>query len=144
MKFYALQDDISFEPLIYVLKSPFFAIFRTFSSIMREICDEVKNKVHHVNQLIEAQWRSKGGGRWGQSASGGTFWGATKLRLYLKTKNRESLKKGSSKKLGGIFRGTKNFVGVLNEEKKGVVQKKKVVKKILGYEAKKVLEGRQI
>ena len=43
-----------------------------------------------------------------------------------------------------MSRGTKNFVGVLNEEKKGGCAKKKVVKKVLGYEAKKVLEGRQI
>ena len=32
----------------------FFAILRTFSSITREICVQIKNKVHHVNQLIEA------------------------------------------------------------------------------------------
>ena len=31
----------------------FFAILRTFSSITREICVQIKNKVHHVNQLIE-------------------------------------------------------------------------------------------
>ena len=31
----------------------FFAILRTFSSITREICDEIKNKIHHVNQLIQ-------------------------------------------------------------------------------------------
>ena len=36
-----------------VFKSPFFAILRTFSSITREICVQMKNKVH-VNQLIEA------------------------------------------------------------------------------------------
>ena len=35
-------------------KSPFFAILRIFSSITREICVQIKNKVHHVNQLIEA------------------------------------------------------------------------------------------
>ena len=34
-------------------KSPFFAILRTFSSITREIWVQIKNKVHHVNQLIE-------------------------------------------------------------------------------------------
>ena len=28
--------------------------FSPFSSIMREICVQIKNKVHHVNQLIEA------------------------------------------------------------------------------------------
>ena len=28
-------------------------ILRTFSSITREICVQIKNKVHHVNQLIE-------------------------------------------------------------------------------------------
>ena len=52
-EFYALQDDIFFEPQIRVFKSPFFAILRTFSSITREICVQIKNKVHHVNQLIE-------------------------------------------------------------------------------------------
>ena len=31
----------------------FCAILRTFSSITREICVQIKNKVHHVNQLIE-------------------------------------------------------------------------------------------
>ena len=35
-------------------KSPFFAILRTFSSITRETCLQIKNKVHHVNQHIEA------------------------------------------------------------------------------------------
>ena len=34
-------------------KSPFFATLRTFSSITREICVQIENKVHHVNQLIE-------------------------------------------------------------------------------------------
>ena len=34
-------------------KSPFFATLRTFSSIAREICVQIENKVHHVNQLIE-------------------------------------------------------------------------------------------
>ena len=29
------------------------AILRTFSSITREICVQIKNKAHHVNQLIE-------------------------------------------------------------------------------------------
>ena len=43
-----------FEPYIRVFKSPFFAILRTFSSITREMCLQIKNKVHHVNQLIEA------------------------------------------------------------------------------------------
>ena len=51
-EFYALQDDIFFEPQIRVFKSPFFAILRTFSLITREICVQIKNKVHHVNQLI--------------------------------------------------------------------------------------------
>ena len=37
---------------IRVFKFPFFAILRTFSSITREICVQIKNKVHHVNQLI--------------------------------------------------------------------------------------------
>ena len=37
-----------------VFKSPFFAILRTFSTITREICVQIKDKVHHVNQLIEA------------------------------------------------------------------------------------------
>ena len=69
----------------------------------------------------------------GRSAPGGTFWGATKLRLYLKTENRKDTKKRSSKNwgvknsLGGgikIFRGTKNFLGVENEEKKGGCAKK--------------------
>ena len=32
---------------MYVLKF-------SFSSITREICNEIKNKLHHVNQLIEA------------------------------------------------------------------------------------------
>ena len=31
----------------------FCAILRTFSSITREICVQNKNKVHHINQLIE-------------------------------------------------------------------------------------------
>ena len=31
----------------------FCAILRTFSSIMRELWVQIKNKVHHVNQLIE-------------------------------------------------------------------------------------------
>ena len=31
----------------------FCAILRTFSSITRKICVQIKNKVHHVNQLIE-------------------------------------------------------------------------------------------
>ena len=53
-EFYALQDDIFFKPQIRVFKSPFFAILRTFSSITREIWVQIKNKVHHVNQLIEA------------------------------------------------------------------------------------------
>ena len=35
------------------LKSPFFVILRTFSSITRKICVQIKNKVHHVNQLKE-------------------------------------------------------------------------------------------
>ena len=52
-EFYALQDDIFFEPQIRVFKYPFFAILRTFWSITREICVQIKNKVHHVNQLIE-------------------------------------------------------------------------------------------
>ena len=52
-EFYALQDDIIFGPSICVFKSPFFAILRTFSSITREICVQIKNKIHHVNQLIE-------------------------------------------------------------------------------------------
>ena len=34
-------------------KCPFFAILRTFSSITREIWVQIKNKVHHVNQLIK-------------------------------------------------------------------------------------------
>ena len=34
-------------------KSPFFATLRTFSSITQEICVQIENKVHHVNQLIE-------------------------------------------------------------------------------------------
>ena len=53
-EFYALQDDIFFEPQIRVFKSPFFAILRTFSSITREICFQIKNKIHHVNQLIKS------------------------------------------------------------------------------------------
>ena len=40
-------------------------------------------------------------GQWGRSAPGGTFWGAAKLRLYLKTKNREELKKFVKKIEGG-------------------------------------------
>ena len=32
----------------------FFAILRTFSSVTREICVQIKNNVHHVNQLIES------------------------------------------------------------------------------------------
>ena len=36
-----------------VFKSPLLAILRTFS-ITREICVQIKNKVHHVNQVIEA------------------------------------------------------------------------------------------
>ena len=51
---YALQDGIFFEPYIRVFKSPFFAILRTFSSITRETCVQIRNKVHYVNQLIEA------------------------------------------------------------------------------------------
>ena len=56
-----------------------------------------------------------------------------KLRLYLKTENRKDTKKRSSKNwevknnLGGskkIFRGTKKFLGVENEEKKGGCAKK--------------------
>ena len=35
-------------------KFAFSNILRTFSSITREICVQIKNKVHHVNQLIEA------------------------------------------------------------------------------------------
>ena len=31
----------------------FFAILRTFSSIKRKICVQIKNKVHHVDQLKE-------------------------------------------------------------------------------------------
>ena len=31
----------------------FFAILRAFSSITRKICVQIKNKVHHVNQLKE-------------------------------------------------------------------------------------------
>ena len=31
----------------------FFAILRTFLSSTLEICVQIKNKVHHVNQLIE-------------------------------------------------------------------------------------------
>ena len=53
-EFYALQDDIFFKLQIRVFKSPFFAILQTFSSITREIWVQIKNKVHHVNQLIEA------------------------------------------------------------------------------------------
>ena len=87
--------------------------------------------VLHFNINAIPQWRSKGG-RWGRSAPGGTFWGAAKLRLYLKTENRKDTKKGRQKigvknNLGGgkkIFRGTKNFSAVENEEKKEVVQKK--------------------
>ena len=52
-EFYALQDDTFFEPLIRLFKSPFYAILRTFSSITREIWVQIKNKIHHVNQLIE-------------------------------------------------------------------------------------------
>ena len=41
---------------------------------------------------------------------GGTFWGAEKLRLHLKTKNREDLKEVVKKMGGGKkqFRGDKN------------------------------------
>ena len=37
------------------------------------------------------------GGRWGRSGPGSTFWGAAKLRLCLKTKNREDLKRSGQK-----------------------------------------------
>ena len=30
-----------------------FATLQTFSSITQEICERMKNKVHHVNQFIE-------------------------------------------------------------------------------------------
>ena len=46
-KIYFLSHKFAFSNL------RFFAILRTFSSITRDICDETKNKVHHVNQLIE-------------------------------------------------------------------------------------------
>ena len=41
--------------MIYFLshKFAFFAILRTCSSITREICVQIKNKVHHVNHIIE-------------------------------------------------------------------------------------------
>ena len=52
-EFFALQDDVFFEPQIRVFKPPFFAILRTFSSITREICVQIKNTVHHDNQLSD-------------------------------------------------------------------------------------------
>ena len=46
------------------------------------------------------QWRSKGG-RWGWSATGGTFWGGGKIEVIPKNKNREDLKKVVKKYGGG-------------------------------------------
>ena len=48
-----LYKMIYFSSHKFAFSNFFFAILRTFSSITREICVQIKNKVHHVNQLIE-------------------------------------------------------------------------------------------
>ena len=56
----AKQNTPRFSKMIYFSSHKFAfsnlrfcAILRTFSSITREICVQIKNKVHHGNQLIE-------------------------------------------------------------------------------------------
>ena len=64
-----------------------------------------------TTEIVCSQWRSKGGGAMGAVRPGRHFLGAAKLRLYLKTKNREDLKKGRQKIWEGkkYFRALKKF-----------------------------------